>query len=308
MDKIIDILGLGYTAVDELLYVDAYPPEDAKTQVRGRQQQCGGLTATALVAAKRLGCHCAYAGTLGLDEHSNFVLQRFSEEGIDLTHTRCRPGVYPVRSTIIVDRLRHSRTIYYDLEGVIGADSSWPSANVIRSAKVLLVDNCGVEGMIRACQIAREAKIPIVADFERADDPLFPRLLSMVDHLILSCDFALKVTGEQEPGLAACSLGIHGRRVAVVTCGKEGCWFVSDQEPDKPMHQPALPIDTLDTTGCGDVFHGAYAAALVHGYDVPNALEFASVAAGLKAAGCGGQSGIPTRAAVEARISQQIKY
>ena len=304
MNKTIDILGLGYTAVDELLYVDAYPAADSKMPVRRRRRQCGGLTATALVAAARLGCRCAYAGTLGDDEHSRFVLQRFDDEGIDMTHVRRRPDARPVCSTIIVDQGRQTRTILFDLDGVVGVDSSWPPEDVIRTARVLLVDNCGVEGMIRAARIARDAGIPVVADFESAEDPRFPRLLALADHLILSREFAFKVSGERDPALAARSLWAPDRRAAVVTCGKDGCWYASDQQPGIARHQPALAVEAVDTTGCGDVFHGAYAAALVHGRTVPDAVRFASVAAGLKATRRGGQAGIPTRAVVEARMAR----
>jgi sugar/nucleoside kinase (ribokinase family) len=252
-----------------------------------------------------LGCRCAYAGVLGDDDQSRFVIQRFSEEGIDVTHVRRLPDARPVRSTIIVDRTHQTRTILFDLNGVVGVDSSWPEEDVIRAAGVLLVDNCGVEGMIRAARIARNAQIPVVADFEGAEDPLFPQLLALVDHLILSRDFALKVTGEKDPVLAAHSLWAPGRRAVVVTCGKEGCWWASDQRPGIPCHQPALAVETVDTTGCGDVFHGAYAAALIHGKTVPEAVRFASVAAGVKATCRGGQVGIPTRVAVEERMAKE---
>ena len=50
MSEAIDILGLGAVAVDDLVYVAAYPPANAKVPVLGRDRQCGGLTATALVA------------------------------------------------------------------------------------------------------------------------------------------------------------------------------------------------------------------------------------------------------------------
>ena len=304
METTFDILGLGYTAVDELLYLDGYPPADAKMPVRRRERHCGGLAATALVAAARLGCRTAYAGTLGDDDHSRFVLERFGEEGVDVTHVRRLPDARPVRSTILVDQTRQTRTILFDLNGVIGVDSSWPPEDVIRAAGVLLVDNCGVEGMIRAARIARDARIPVVADFESAEDPLFPELLALVDHLILSRDFAMKVTGEQDPVLAAHALWAPGRRAVVVTCGKEGCWYASDQQPGIPCYQPALAVEAVDTTGCGDVFHGAYAATLVHGRTIPDAVRFATVAAGLKATRRGGQAGIPTLAAVEAQIVQ----
>ena len=283
MNKSIDILGLGYTAVDELLYVDAYPPADAKARVRRRERHCGGLAATALVAAARMECRCAYAGTLGEDEHSQFVIQRFREEGIDVAHIRRLAKARPVRSTIVVDQCRHTRAILFDLDGVIGADASWPPEDVVRAARVLLVDNCGVEGMIRAARIARDAGIPVVADFESAEDPLFPQLVALVDHLILSRDFAAKLSGQGDPALAARALWAPGRRAVVVTCGKEGCWYAGGQRPETAYHQPALAVEAVDTTGCGDVFHGAYAAALIHGLDIPAAVRFATVAAALKA-------------------------
>jgi sulfofructose kinase len=302
MDKNIDILGLGCTAIDELLYVDAYPPPDGKVQVRRRQRQCGGLTATALVAGARMGCRCAYAGTLGNDELSQFAIERLGREGVDTAYVRRQDDARPIRSVIIVDETRQTRAIFYDVDGVLGADPLWPNEEVIRSAKVLLVDHYGIEGMIRAAEIARGAGIPVVADLERADSPGFPKLLGLIDHLILSRDCARTITGQSDPAAAVRLLGASGRRAAVVTCGSEGCWYLCDEAGGQPIHQPAFPVEAIDTTGCGDVFHGAYAAALVGGLDVPAAVRFAAAAAALKATRRGGQAGIPTRAAVESLL------
>jgi sugar/nucleoside kinase (ribokinase family) len=300
----IDILGLGCTAVDELLYVDAYPPEDGKTPVRRRDRQCGGLTATAMVAGARLGRRCAFAGTLGNDEASQFVVNRFVEEGIDVALICRREEARPVRSTIIINPNRQTRTIFYDPKDVFGADPLWPEEDVIRRARVLLVDDYGVEGMIRAATICRAAGIPVVADFEIGGHPLFPTLLELVDHLVLSRAFAQKLTGEHDPAAAARTLWRPGRRAVVVTCGVEGCWYVTRERPDAPCHQPAIVVEAVDTTGCGDVFHGGYAAALAYGWDIPTALRFAATAAGLKAMQGGGQAGIPTRAAVETHMAK----
>ena len=66
--KSIDVLGLGAVAVDDLIFVEAYPPADAKARVLRLERHCGGLAATALVAAALLGAHCAYAGVMGEDE------------------------------------------------------------------------------------------------------------------------------------------------------------------------------------------------------------------------------------------------
>ena len=131
-----DILGMGCVAVDELLFVAAYPAADTKTPIRRRDRQCGGLAFTALIAAARLGCRCAYAGMLGVDDDSRFVIDHFQREGIDLTYLRNRPEVRPIRAQVIVDESCRTRTILYDLEGAVGAEPDWPPEEAIRAAGV----------------------------------------------------------------------------------------------------------------------------------------------------------------------------
>jgi sugar/nucleoside kinase (ribokinase family) len=294
-----DILGLGCVAVDDLIYVPSYPPADAKVRVRHRERQCGGLTATALVAAARLGARCAFAGVLGSDDDSQFVIDCFRREGIDVRHLVRRPDARPIHSTIIVDEGRHTRTIFFDLAGSVGAAPDFPPPEVIRAARVLYVDHYGIEGMTRAARLARAAAIPVVADLERNEWPGFDDLLALVDHLIVSRDFAARLTGSADPAAALSRLWTSQRQVVVITCGPEGCWYLEAADPAAPRHQPAFAVRTVDTTGCGDVFHGAYASALARGLDVPARLRFAAAAAALKANRTGGQAGIPTRAATE---------
>ena len=299
MTSTFDVLGLGITTIDDLIYVPAYPPPDAKIQVLRSERQCGGLTATALVAAARLGARCAYAGLLGDDELSRFVTGRLEAEGIQTTHVIRRADACPIHSRIIVDPARQTRNIFYEVKGVAGADPDRPPAEVIRAARVLFVDHYGLPGTVRAARIARAAGIPIVGDLERQEDtPLFLELLGLIDHLIVSEDFALALTGETDPALAARALWRPERQVVVVTCGPAGSWSLDSA--GEPRHQPAYPVQVVDTTGCGDVFHGAYAAGLAQGQNLAGRLRLASAAAALKATQPGGQAGIPSRAGVEA--------
>jgi sugar/nucleoside kinase (ribokinase family) len=295
----IDILGLGAVAVDDLICVDAYPPADAKVLVMRSERHCGGLTATALVAAARLGCRCAYAGVLGKDELSTFAIARLRAEGIALRWLVQRSEARPIHSFIVVDEGRQTRNVFANLKGFVGADDNWPKAEVIQSARVLFVDHFGLPGMIRAARLAREAGIPVVGDFERETAAPFRELFSLVDHLILSAAFAQKFTGKSNPAAAAKALWTKGRSVVAVTCGEDGCCYVDKSEPDTARHQPAFSVKTVDTTGCGDVFHGAYAAALARGEELPERIRFASATAALKAMKPGGQAGIPTRKVVE---------
>jgi sulfofructose kinase len=303
-----DVLGLGCLAVDDLLYVEQYPAADSKIRVRRRQRQGGGLTGTALVAAARMGAACQYAGCLGNDALSQFYRQRLSEEGVGLGHSRCDESVRPVHSIIVVDESTRTRTIFFDMEGSARAADDWPPESVVRSARVLFVDSFGVPGMIRAARIARAANIPVVADFEHfPDDQNFAELVRLADHPILPLDFARKLTGCVEPTDILRALWTPERQTVVITGGAIGCWYLDAADPSVPQHQPAFRVAVVDTTGCGDVFHGVYAATLAQGFDLPTRTRWAAAAAALKATAYGGQSGIPKRAFVEQFLKEHTQ-
>ena len=293
-----DVLGLGIAAVDELIYVDQFPPPNDKTPVRRRERQCGGLTMTALVAAARLGARCAYGARLGDDDLSQMVRHTLTQEGIDTTHIVSVPEARPVVSTIIVGS-NGTRNIFPFHAAIDGADPEQPAEAVIRSTRVLFVDQVGIPGQIRAAKIARAAGIPVVSDVEREDLTGFDQLLALVDHVISSEDFAARFTGHTNPESMLNGLWSDTRALVAITCGDQGCWFKTSRD-GAPQHQAAFPVTVIDTTGCGDVFHGAYAAALAKDVSAAERICFASAAAALKAQQRGGQAGAPTLAQVQA--------
>ena len=118
----------------------------------------------------------------------------------------------------------------------------------------------------------------------------------------MSCDFAAKLTGKANPAAAAQALWTPGRAAVVVTAGPAGAWWLGPDDP-APWHQPAFRVEVVDTTGCGDVFHGAYAAALAEGLPLSQRVRRASAAAALKATRAGGQAGAPDRVALEAFLA-----
>ena len=297
-----DLLGLGAVAVDDLIYIDTYPPANCKVVIHNRERHAGGLTATALVAARRLGVSCAYAGMLGVDELSRFSIANLRSQGIDLTYLKIVEEARPVYAMIVVDQAGQ-RNIFVDLDCLTGAADDWPPAEVIRSSRLLFVDQLGMPGMIRAARIARAAGIPIVADIE-IDSPLFPDLLAEVDHLILSWEFVRAYTGEKTPQRACQALWSKDRAVVVVTCGSEGCWTIDRDTIERPRHQKAFAVKAVDTTGCGDVFHGAYAAGMLRGLGLKERIRFSTAAAALKALHHGGQPGAPTLSILEDFLRQ----
>lgn len=302
----VDVLGLGAVAVDDLLYLDHFPSADSKMPVQRSERRAGGLAGTALVAARRMGSSCAYAGSMDpSDELSRFIIAAFEAEGVSLSHLVKKPGTRPVHATILMDTRTRTRTILFEAGHATGADPELPAEEVIRSARALMVDHVGLAGMVRAARIARSAGVPVVADLERNEAPEFADLLALSDHLILPFDFARQFTGGRSELQIVRALWRGDRSAVVITRGAEGCWYLTSEEPGVVYHQPGFRIPEVDTNGCGDVFHGVYAAGLVEGMRAEDLVRFASAVAALKASRPGGQTAIPLRAGAEQFLKER---
>jgi sulfofructose kinase len=302
----LDVLGLGAVSVDELVLVNEFPKPDSKVPMLRQERQAGGQAGTALVAAARLGARCAYAGALDRDDLSRFVIDGLGEEGVSTEWIVKRIGARPLHNAVLFDVKAKTRAILVDMSANAGgADAELPPEELILSTRVLLVDHAGLAGMTRAARIARRAGIPILGDFESHGPEPFEELLSLTDHLVVPRSFARELTGTQRGAAAVRALWDSSRSAVVVTAGADGAWYSCREMGDRICHQPAFFVDVEDTTGCGDVFHGAYAAALALGLGMKEWVWFAAAAAAIKASRSGGQKGAPSRAEVEEFLSRR---
>lgn len=292
-----DILGLGSVSMDEILLVDDWPPADVKRRIRSREIRLGGLTGHALVTATRLGARCEYGGRLGSDADSVAVTRELHAARIGTEFATIDQAFGVVRSTIVAAAQGATRNVFSHPAALTGAHDSQPSADLLQTVPVLFVDHHGITGSIRAVRLVRAAGHSVVADLERDDHPEFRQLLDSIDHLILSRDFACRICGTEDPASAVASLWNANREVVIVTCGGEGGYYRAKDNSSAVMRYPVLPVEPRDTTGCGDVFHGAYAAALAKADPLRQRIATAAVAAGIKAAG-----GIPDLASVSDRL------
>lgn len=292
-----DIVGFGIAAVDDVVQMAKFPEPDTKVPITRIERHAGGQCTTALVAAARQGLRCAYAGLLGRNELSEFTRNALQRERVEMVSEIRYPDAKPYYSIILLDGSTGERTILYSADGVRGPEPEDISEELIANSRALLVDQIGPAGTLLACNLARKWGTKTIGDFERADDERLRDAMLLTDHLIIPLRFARQVTGCQNPEEAVSKLAHSGRDCTAVTDGSRGCWFIAGD--GGVVHQPSFPLDVVDTTGCGDVFHGAYAAAMVIGMPPDRAIRYAAAAAGLNATQRGGQQGIPDRAAVE---------
>jgi len=293
MEKGFDIVGFGVCTVDFLGLVANYPEAEQKIKMEVFSKQGGGLTGTALTAAARLGAQTAYLGKFGRDEYSQFLLDEFRKDGVDVSQVIVDEGAQPPVSFIHVEKKTGARRItWYWNEFEVPPKEL--NRAIIESSKILFLDHFHTAAGLAAANWIRANGGIVVVDAERAT-PGFDAILRAADYIISSRKFAELQTCSANPPEAARLLRERFGGTIVVTAGEHGAYC---HTAEGAFHQPAFRVEVVDTTGAGDVFHGAFMAGLARNWPLSKILEFASAVAALKCRGLGGREPIPSRADV----------
>jgi sugar/nucleoside kinase (ribokinase family) len=282
----LDVAGVGCTSIDDFLYVDAFQADD-KGRIQARERQPGGNIATALVAAAGLGARVAFVGRLSTRGEGALVRADLASHGVDLQFALPDSEARPIRATVVV--FKHGdRFIAYDDATRIGLLPGDDVTPLLQSRTVLL-DTYALAPTITALG-SEVNRVLVVADVEAEVESAS---LEQVQHLVLPMAFARRLTAESEPAAIVNALWNDRRSTVVVTDGADGVWF-RDAASTDCHYQPSFEVPVVDTTGCGDVFHGAYAVALARGFDASERVRFAAAAGAICATGRGGRGRLPT--------------
>ncbi|HUV05962.1 MAG TPA: PfkB family carbohydrate kinase, partial [Armatimonadota bacterium] len=284
-----DVVGLGYCAVDYLGVVARYPELDEKIQILEFAKQGGGITATAMAAVGRLGGRAAYIGKIGDDDFGKFIIADLEKDGVYTSQVVVQPGASSQFSFIVVDQVTGKRTIFWTPSGMV-LEPHEIKREYILSGKVLHMDAHHPRAAIQAASWANEAGIPVVMDAGSVREGSV-ELAERADCTIASALFAEQFAGEKDPERAVRRMFAGRRKLSAVTLGEKGCIYAADEGV---FHQTAFKVDAVDTTGAGDVFHGAFSFGLAKGWPYREIIEFASAVAAIKCTKLGGRAGIPT--------------
>lgn len=301
-DAAIDVLGVGCIAVDILMRTPRLPREGDKVFASGATLQGGGLIATALVAVSRLGGRARLLGCLGTSRFAQQALEDLREEGVDVSGIARKAGAEPVVAVVLVDEQTGQRTIVASFEGVeYPVGEALPLDDLAR-ARCVLVDQLGGEASVALARAARSRRLPVVVDLEGVNE-WTDNLVALATDVVVGEEFARSYTGAEDRREALTHLwGAGGRNSVVITRGGDGADYVT---ADGMFHQPAFRVSVVDTTGCGDVFHGAFALARARGWTVRETVRYAAAVAALKARRLGGRAGIPTGEEVDAFLAHE---
>lgn len=292
----VDVVGLGLNATDTVILVHDFPALGGKERVMSLSQQAGGQVATALVTCQRLGLRTRYIGKVGDDLAGQFQLASLRSEGVDTRYTKISPATPNQLGYIIVDKATGERTVFWDRDSRLAMSPSELSERALQTARVLHLDGCDVDACLQAAQWARRARIPVVADLDTVYKEV-ERLFPFIDYLIASSNFLPAATGEADPfRVLELMVREYGVRVPGMTLGREGALILWE---GRFIYSPGFLVEAVDTTGAGDVFHGAFIYGLLAGWRMERILEFANAMAGLNCRALGARGGIRSQAEAE---------
>jgi sugar/nucleoside kinase (ribokinase family) len=289
MRESFDVLGIGAVSVDFVGTTRRWPASGEKERMHNFSVQDGGLVGTALVAVAKLGGMACCAGEFGYSEMAERAVQALGKGGVDTSLVLRTPGSEPCVSMILCVE-GGQRTIFSTQANVsFPSPDSWPDLDWPQKTKVLLFDHVSGRVGIEAARIAGDQNVAVIIDAERQTDCI-DEALACAHHVIVPQGFAALYTGTADMKGMLKGLRQSDLQTVIITSGPEGC---SGLVGNDTFHIPAYAVEAIDTTGCGDVFHGAYALMIARGEPIVQSARFASAAAALSARQLGGRSGIP---------------
>ena len=296
--RVVDIVGVGLNATDTIIRLPHFPAFNSKVEFRFSEILPGGQVATAVTACAQWGLKARYVGKIGDDSSGVLQQNELLKSGIE-AHWIVVPSCQSQSSFILVDEGTGERTVLWKRDPRLELLPSEIQREWVTQARLLHLDGHDCPGATRAATWARAAQIPVTADL----DNLYPgveALLENVDYAITSRDFPARLCGENDffrslPAVAS----RFGCRLTAVTLGALG---VLAWDGARFRYSPAFDLKAVDTTGAGDVFHAAFAFALLQGYELSRSLEFSCAAAGLACMGAGARGGIAGLEEIEGLI------
>ncbi|QEN87120.1 hypothetical protein FZC33_12625 [Labrys sp. KNU-23] len=290
------VICVGTTTVDQVLEIDEMPRQAIKVTARHHFKRGGGPAATAAVACARLLLPVELWSRLGSDAEAAFLCERLRHHGVGIGGVKCSGEMDTITAVVIVDRQGERFIVGHD-HTVLPTSPAHLPLQEIPKAGAVLADINWHEASLAVLDAAAAAEVPSVLDAEVTDLAVLLELARRASLPVFSEDgFALASAGAQPDaeGCEALSRRLGG--MFGLTLGARGSlWWVDGAL----TLVPAVPVTVQDTTGAGDVFHGALAAGLAEGRPVIDAARFASAAASLKCELGNGWDGMPERRAVE---------
>ena len=271
--------------------VDFYPAANTKNKIKRYDQQGGGPVPTALATLGKLGKSSLLISLVGEDRAGEYLIEELQRFFVDTQHI-IKSNISPTSEAfIIVDERNGNRTVFLQQSGKDVQIKDQIDFSIVKNCKMVHLDGHDVPLSLDIAKAARKYGVRVSIDI--GSDRFVPQeLLELTDVAIVSQSFADAQLIKDDPAASARKLVEYGIKCGAVTCGRNGSYFANIKEDH---YFPAFKVNVIDSTGAGDVFHGAALFAILENFSIKDIAVWASAAAALKCGKMGGKIGIPNK-------------
>lgn len=280
-------ISVGQATYDVTLMLDKLPLENTKIKTKERVC-CGGGSASNSAYLLALWNQSSYfAGTIGNDREGEMIEKELKDKQVNLKYLSKQNINTPI-SYILSNKNKKTRTVitYKETENAL--------INKIKIDKdfdCIILDGYEKEF---ADQVLFENQDAIsILDAGRVNIDMVD-LAYKVDYIITSKTFAYKYTNieiKNKNDLIKIYDNLYNRFNSniIITLEDKGCFTKIN---GKYILVPTIKVDSIDTTGAGDIFHAAFAYFIAHNYDLLDTLRLSNLTASLSTKYIGSRNSI----------------
>lgn len=296
------IIVIGHAALDRIYRIAEFPAKPVKIRALEHVEAGGGMASNAAAAIARLGGPVDLWSRVGDDEAGAKIVKLLTEAGVGVDQVRHCAGARSSTAAILVDG-HGERLIVGERDHAMSMDAGWLPFERIAGAAAVLSDLRWFEATRIAFAKARAAGVPTVIDGDLGGGEHLGEFVRLADYAIFSAPAIEDFLPDMDDTTRPARILEMGPRHAGVTRGRHGYTWQSSS--GLAGHQPAFPVEAVDTTGAGDAFHGAFTWGVAHGLPDADCARIAAAVAAMMCRRLGARAGLPTKAELEAFLATE---
>lgn len=285
------IVCIGLINYDITIPLDSFPIENTKIRVKEVIECGGGPASTAAYTLGKWGADVSFLGMIGNDAYGNLLKEELRKAHVDIEYLEVNKEFSTPISHIIVNKEKGTRTTL-----TYRKKAKMHPVTIPYKVDYILVD--GQEYELSKKIISENKDAISIIDAGRCEKEII-ELCTLCNFVICSKDFAEKVSSmtfdfDNVETLKQIYLFLKNKfkTEIIITLEARGCLYEKDGEL-KIM--TSLVVDAIDSTGAGDIFHGAFVYALKSGYSLEKCLQIANTAGAISTRRVGGRNSVPTK-------------
>ena len=284
------ILCVGHAAYDITFPVDTFPKENTKNRLKERVSCGGGPASNGAYLLSKWGLDTYFMGVVGNDYYGNKIKEEFQNIGVDTSYMVMSDEFPTTVSTIIANKENGSRTILTYRDSKMNLKPVIPNF----TPDVILMDGQEIEASNQLIDTFPNAVT--IIDAGRATDEII-ELSKRVTYLVCSKEFAETVTNDKfDEDTSYIRIFEKMKKIfqneIVITLEAKGCLY---EYNGKIKIMPSIKVKAIDSTGAGDIFHGAFTYGIAKKWPYEKTLQMANITGALSVTKVGGRYSIPSK-------------